>query len=296
MWKEAIDIFIDKIENNLVMGKGKWLATFTDIYREYKYNNRVFLLYARGDTYEKGFFLSRIFSFFVSPRRKVHLFIDKTGGVTYTYLNNIIKKCLKIGEEDDYILLAILTDEKDIKVDLNKILSKKKFSRIGLSIISTSNWKPIYSNNILGRELKRIIGDLREFSNISYLDLFKSISIVFSIGIFILIVMHLLNIITINLVSFLTWILLSIIIGYRYYKKFYHVTLWLNDEGLKLKRGTKFYIGKWKNFNRVWLHIDGGLEFINLEGANDSVSIPVHKLGLDWRSLMRFIKDRIKKY
>lgn len=290
------DLVVDSIENNLIMGRGRWLATFTDIYRNHKYDGKEFLLYAYGDTYEKGFFLSRIFSFFISPRRRVHYFIDRVDYVSDSYLYNLIKRCLKKGDEDDYILITILTQEDTVKGSIRKFLERYKEGRIGLSIMSVNSGKSFYSENILGKALKRIVGEEGEFSNIFYLELFKSMAIVFVLGILTFTLLQILNIISFNLLMILSWILVSIVVGYMFYKRFYHVTLWIDREGFTLKKGVWSFSAKWSDFNNAWLHIDKGMESIRLKKEDGYIDIPAYRLGLDRRSLLGFIKDRIKGF
>jgi|Deesub1362B_J571_1020462.scaffolds.fasta_scaffold00023_36 hypothetical protein len=287
------DLIIDKIENNIIMGRGRWLATFTDIYRNHKHAGKEFLLYAYGDTYEKGFFLSRIFSFFISPRRKVHYFVDRVDSVSDRYLTNLIDKCMKKANEDDYILLTIITNEDNVKGSIRKYLEYGIEKNIGISIFSFNTGRSLYSNNMLGKALRRIMGEETEFSSIHHLDLFKSMAIVFVLGILSSIILHIFNIITMNMIMLLTWILLSIIIGYFFYRRVYHVSLYIDKDGFTLKKGVWTYTAKWREFDRAWLHIDKGMEIIRIGKKEGYIDIPVYRLGLDRRALLSFIKDRI---
>ncbi|KPV63266.1 MAG: hypothetical protein AOA65_1274 [Candidatus Bathyarchaeota archaeon BA1] len=81
------------IEKALTVGGGKWIADFTESFRNFKVKNQVFDLFVKGHTRAKGFFLSRIASYFVCPDYRVGCFIfrsKKEGYVNRTLLSEML--------------------------------------------------------------------------------------------------------------------------------------------------------------------------------------------------------------
>ncbi len=287
------EIFTRSLEEKLIRGGAVWIATFKDFYRNYRIGDKKFLLYAEGDTYVKGFFLSRIFSFFVSPRRKAYFFVDHVEKTTDAYISRIMDICSDVGEEDDYIMVSILTNEEDVKGSIRRKLEGMKGGNIGISIISLSSGKRYYSNNFLGRALRRITGEGMEISLLHGGDLFKSISIVLILSLLIISFMHIFNIIRIDMVMILLAIALSLILGYIFYRRVFHTTFTFTFDGFIIKRGKWIYEGKWLNFKRGWIHVEKGEEYIRLEGDDGYIDIPTRRIGLDKDMLMKFIKKKI---
>jgi len=65
------------IEKELTVGGGKWIADFTESFRNFKVKDLKFDLFATGRTRVKGFFLSRIASHLICPDYYVGCFVFK---------------------------------------------------------------------------------------------------------------------------------------------------------------------------------------------------------------------------
>lgn len=135
-------------------------------------------------------------------------------------------------------------------------------------------------------------------SPIQYLDLFKSCIIVFAIQALIVILSPW------GIVATFRWHILtlnfivSLIIGWHLYKRFYHPVFSYNDEGFTLKRGRSWEASyKWSDFSNISLIRSERGEFsIRLYRGEDFFNLPVSRLKLDpfqFRSeLMEFIKKQ----
>lgn len=287
------EIFTRSLEETLIRGSTAWIATFKDFYRNYKLGGKRFLLYAEGDTYVKGFFLSRIFSFFLGPRRKAFFLVNHINKIDDDNFKKLIDICSEIGEKDDYIMLVMLTEERDIKGSIKRKLDAMKTGNVGVSIVSLSTGNKYYSNNFIGRTLKKILGDGLEISVLYGTDLFKAISIILIISLLIMTMMHIFNIIYIDFVTILSSIAISLILGYIFYKRVFHTTLTFTSDGFILKRGKWTYKGRWRDFKRSWVHVDKGEEYIRLESDDGYIDIPTRKIGLDKDMLIRFVEKKI---
>lgn len=69
------DDFILRMEKELMGGRGRFIADFKESFRQFKVRGVEFDAMIRGSTRVKGFFLSRVFSYLVSPNYQVACFI-----------------------------------------------------------------------------------------------------------------------------------------------------------------------------------------------------------------------------
>ncbi len=85
-----LDFIEDMVEEQLAKGSLRWLANFDEIHRDYAMGDTVFPLYATGSLREKGFFLSRIYSVFVTPKYNIHFLLYTNPDIDPKFLRKII--------------------------------------------------------------------------------------------------------------------------------------------------------------------------------------------------------------
>lgn len=66
-----VDDYLLKVERNLMLGAGRWVAEFNESFRNFPVGRYTFDLYVRGGTRPKGFLLSRLFAYFSLPSYNV---------------------------------------------------------------------------------------------------------------------------------------------------------------------------------------------------------------------------------
>ncbi len=70
-----IDDYLLKVERNLILGSGRWVAEFNESFRNFPVGQQSFDLYVRGGTRPKGLLLSRLFAYFSLPSYNVAFFV-----------------------------------------------------------------------------------------------------------------------------------------------------------------------------------------------------------------------------
>lgn len=70
-----IDDYLLKVERNLMLGAGRWVAEFNESFRNFPVGKQTFDLYVRGGTRPKGLLLSRLFAYFSLPNYNVAFFV-----------------------------------------------------------------------------------------------------------------------------------------------------------------------------------------------------------------------------
>lgn len=292
-----LDFITDMVEEQIVKGHFRWLANFNEIHRDYVVGDITFPIYASGGLQEKGFFLSRIFSAFVTPRYKTHLFLCSTQEVSPKFLRKIIITCKSKFGADDWILLG-LAQSKPFEKALKDNIASIDDRNIGIVASSLASRESVFSNNVLGKGLaKQLKLTEAKFEALDVPDYVKSFAIVFCLSVFFLVVMALGGVM--QAVSPLTLLIagaLSLIVGHRIYKTRYHTTLTLNNKKFQLRQGQNTTEGKWSDYTDTTIYITPKQETcIRLHTKKETFDLPVSRVGISRREAFNAIRHMIKR-
>ena len=293
---QELDFITDMMEEQLAKGNLTWLANFKEIYRDYTLSSFIIPIYAVGSLTEKGFFLSRIFSFFVTPKYKIHLLLYTTTELTVKSLRKLILLCKRKFGADDWIFIT-LVQAKPIEKNLKNTVLNLADERVGVAAYSLASKSEISSDNVLGRALKKNL-KLTEarFEPLNVPDYLKSVAIVFSLGTLFLVALLFLEVYTNMVLSLLIMLAFSIIVAYPIYKRRYHTVFSLNSKGFKLWKGRDLVEGRWSEYTDVSIHITPQHEtHIRLYSKEGTFDIPLSKVGLSRKEAYNAIKQILKK-
>ena len=293
---QELNFIVDMMEEQLARGNLRWLANFTEIYRDFALGDFVVPIYAVGSLTEKGFFLSRIFSFFVTPKYKIHFLLYTSAELSVKSLRKIILSCKRKFGADDWIFITLVHSrplEKNVK---NTVLNLAD-DKVGVAAYSLASKDEISSDNVLGRALKKNL-KLTEarFEPINVLDYSKSVAIVFTLGTLLLVALLFLEVNTNMFLSLLILLAFSIIAAYPIYKRRYHTIFSVNSKGFKLWKGRNLFEDSWSNYTDVSIHITPQHEtHIRLHSKEETFDIPLSKVGLSRKEAYNAIKQILKK-
>jgi hypothetical protein len=293
---QELSFIADMMEEQLAKGNLRWLANFTEIYRDYVLGDFVIPIYAVGSLTEKGFFLSRIFSFFVTPKYKIHFLLYTSAELSVKSLRKIILSCKRKFGADDWIFITLVHSrpiEKNVK---NTVLNLAD-ERVGVAAYSLASKDEISSDNVLGRALKKNL-KLTEarFEPINVLDYLKSVAIVFTLGTLFLVALLFLEVNTNMFLSLLIMLAFSIIAAYPIYKRRYHTIFSVNSKGFKLWKGRNLVEGRWSDYKDISIYITPQHEAcIRLYSKEETFDIPLSKVGLSRKEAYNAIKQILKK-
>jgi hypothetical protein len=293
---QELSFIVDMMEEQLAKGNLRWLANFTEIYRDYPLGDFMVPIYAVGGLTEKGFFLSRIFSFFVTPKYKIHFLLHTTHELTVKSLRKLILSCKRKFGADDWVFITVVQDRPVEKAVKSAVLNLAD-ERVGVAAYSLASKTEISSDNVLGRSLKKNL-KLTEarFEPLNVPDYVKSVAIVFSLGTLFLIALLFLKVYTNMFLSLLIMLAFSIIVAYPIYKRRYHTVFSLNSKGFKLWKGRDLVEGRWSEYTDVSIHITPQHEtHIRLYSKEGTFDIPLSKVGLSRKEAYNAIKQILKK-
>lgn len=292
-----LNLITDMVEEQIVKGNLRWLANFSEIYRDYVIGDVSFPIYASGGLQERGFFLSRIYSAMVTPKYKVHLFIYTALEITPKLLRKLIVSCKSKFGGDDWILLGLVQSqpfEKTFKEAVVDITDRT----VGVAAFSLASKEMVTSNNVLGKglskQLKLTEAKFEAFDLPNYL---KSFTIVLGLGVLILIAIALSGMPqAIQPLTLLLLIVFSLIAGHRIYKSRYHMTLSISNKGFQLKEGGKVTEDKWSHYVDVTMYVTPNREtLLRLHSKEDMFDLPLSRVGLSRRETFDTIKRFVKK-
>jgi hypothetical protein len=292
-----LNFIADMMEERLAKGNLSWLANFTEIYRDYVIGNFTVPVYAVGSLTEKGFLLSRVFSFFVTPKYKIHFLLYTSSQFGVKTLRKLILSCKRKFGADDWIFIA-LVQKKPIERTLRDTILNLADEKVGITAYSLASKKKVSSDNVLGRALKKHL-NLTEakFEAINVSDYLKSVAIIFTLGTLFLVVLLFVGVGSQYMpLSLLIMLALSIIAAYPIYKKRYHTVFSLNSKGFKLWRGGDLKEGKWADYTDVSIYINSQREaHIRLYSKGRTFDIPLSRIGLSRKDAYNAIKLILRK-
>jgi hypothetical protein len=287
----------DIVEEQLVRGNLRWLANFSEIHRDYQIGEVVFPLYALGSLQEKGFFLSKIFSALVTPKYKIHLLLYTQQSFDPKLVRKLILACKNKFGAEDWIFLGLVQSQAFQK-DAKEIIASTSDKNVGIAAYSLKSKETVTSENVLGKGLaKQLKLTEAKFEIFDLPNYVKSFTITLFFAVLFLVFLAFSGIReAIQPLPLLIAIIVSLVIGYRFYKVRYHTTLVLDSVGFKLWEGKTAKEGKWANFSDVAIYVTPKRETcLRLHSKNGTFDLPLSRTGLSRKDAYSMIKRLIKK-
>ena len=142
------------LEENLMIGSGKWIADFTESFRNYRINNTKFDMFIVGNTRPKGFLLSKLFGYFAMPNYRVACFvycqqIDPKG------LSSLVKLISNYMEKNSFAWTwLVIPREGHLSNKIKYTIKKVTVEKIGIAIVNLHNREIECSPSYLGKRMK----------------------------------------------------------------------------------------------------------------------------------------------
>lgn len=285
------------VEEQLVRGNLRWLANFSEIHKDYTIGDVTFPLYASGGLQEKGFFLSKIFSALVTPRYKIHLLIYTEQNFDPKLVRKLVLTCKNKFGSEDWIFLGLVQRETFQKATKEAVTNTAD-KNVGIVAYSLASKERVTSENVLGKglakQLKLTEAKFEAFDLPNYL---KSFTITFFFVVLFLVFLTVSGIQnSVNPLSLLIAVVVSLLVGYRLYKVRYHTMLFVDNRGFQLWEGRTVKEGKWTDFSDVAIYVTPKRETcLRLYSKNGTFDLPLSRAGLSRKETYAMIKQLIKK-
>jgi hypothetical protein len=288
-----LDFIEDMVEEQLAKGHLRWMANFNEIHRDYAMGDTVFPLYATGSLQEKGFFLSRIYSAFVTPRYRIHFLLYTGQDMDPKFFRKIILMLKSKFGEDDWVFLG-LVQSRPFEGKMKDAVKDLTDKNIGVAAFSLASKDKIFSDNVLGKGLaKNLKLNEAQFEVFDLINFLKSFTIVLGFGFITLLVVGLSGLPqALNPITVLFMAGFSLIIAYQIYKSRYHMTLTLSSKGFQLKEGKNVKERKWTNYSDVTIYITPKHETcLRLHSKDETFDLPVSRAGVSRREAYEAVRQ-----
>ncbi len=287
----------DMVEEQLIKGHFRWLASFSEIRRDYAVEDLVFSIYASGGLQEKGFFLSRIYSALVVPKYKVHFLVYTSPEITPNLLRKTILALKRKFGADDWVFL-VLVQGQPLGKALKESVEGVDDRTVGVCAYGVGAKEMVTSNNVLGKGLsKQLKLNEAKYEKFDAPNYIKSFTATFALGVSLLVFIALSG--AREAISPLTlgiMLVFALILGQVIYKSRYHVSVSLDSKGYQLREGKKIKEGKWSDYSSMWIFVSPKLEaFLRLQSKDGTFDLPLSRTGLPRRETYRMVKQVIGK-
>lgn len=311
-----LESMIELVEEQLVKGRLRWLANFSEIHKDYPVEDTIFPIYASGGLQEKGFFLSRIYSAMVVPRYKVHLLLYTEPEIDKYSLRKMIMALKRKFGAEDWIFLVLVQNQR-LSNTLRENIENVGEKTVGINAYSISTRETVTSNNFLGRALskqlrldkyrkadtasplpdrvlpKQLKLGQFEYQKFDIPNYLKSFTITFALGIGLLAFAGLSGIRqAISPLTILILFILAIIIGRVIYKSRYHISVQLDSKGFKMREGNKTTQRNWRDYASISIFVSSQLEtFLRLKSKDETFDLPLSRTGLPRRETYNMVRQ-----
>ena len=146
-----IDDYLLKVEQNLMVGAGRWVAEFNESFRSFPVGNHTFDLYVRGGTRPKGFLLSRLFAYFSLPSYNVAFFAKHVPRDDFNL--GELRKAVegRAAKRNIRWTWLVLIRSGSFPGELVRRVDGFDKPELGISLVNLADWDVDTSSNILGR-------------------------------------------------------------------------------------------------------------------------------------------------
>jgi hypothetical protein len=287
----------DLVEEQLVKGRLRWLASFSEVRKDYPVEDLTFPIYASGGLREKGFFLSRIFSALVTPKYKVHLLLYTSPEIDTKLLRKMVLALKQKFGAEDWVFLVLVQGQR-VGQALKESIEGIQDKNLGVCAYGVGAKETVTSNNVLGKGLsKQLKLNEVKYENFDLPNYLKSFTATFALGVLLLIFIALSGLreaVSIITISFT--LILSIAVGYVIYKSRYHMSVSIDSRGFQLREGKKIKEGKWTDYSGLSIFVSPKLEtFLRLKSKNATFDLPLSRNGLPRRETYSMVKQLMRK-
>jgi hypothetical protein len=154
------DNVISRVEKELMVGGGRWIADFTESFREYQINDVTFDAFIRGNTRTSGFLISRFYSFFMNPNYEVACYLlglkegKRVDRKTVRKVILAVKDSMKTNEVKWSWLYIV---GEDIDPEAAEAISTFLDQTVGLVCVGMRTRHVLNNNTFLGRQAKKYL-------------------------------------------------------------------------------------------------------------------------------------------
>ncbi|MCL6450548.1 MAG: hypothetical protein K6T75_04545 [Acetobacteraceae bacterium] len=147
------DEYLLRLERNLMTGSARWVADFTESFRDYRSGGASFDLMARGGMRTKGLLLSRVFSYLSLPNYQAAC-LAYTREVNERRLRSLLRAVSRFMREEniDWAWL-VLVRTGPFAATVEKAVGGISLREIGVALVDVEARRVVTSPNYVGKRM-----------------------------------------------------------------------------------------------------------------------------------------------
>lgn len=149
-----------QMEKTLMLGRGRWIADFTESFRNWNVGDVTFDAFIQGNTRMKGFLLSRLFSATVNPNYQVGCYIISTDRAkdidrkSLLKMLHAVRASVKENEMKWAWLFILCAKAADFQ---KKLVESIRDQSIGIALLDVDSKNIVSSDSYIGKQARRFI-------------------------------------------------------------------------------------------------------------------------------------------
>jgi hypothetical protein len=149
--------YLLRLERNLMVGSGRWVADFNESFWEYRLGGFVFDMFVTATVRPKGFFLSRVAAWLTTPNYYVACFAySKDPGLKRSSeMLRLISTFLK--EEEFAWAWLVIPQDDGFSRKAKSMVQSTNIHEIGMALVDLSSQEIVTSESHWGRQMARFI-------------------------------------------------------------------------------------------------------------------------------------------
>jgi len=152
---ERMDEYLLRLEKNLMTGSARWIADFTESFRDYEIEGTRFdMVLTGGMRVRSGFLMSRLFSYLTLPDYQVACFVRCSEPETTTFrrLIKLISDYMEAkGMKWSWLVVPV---EDPFSYKLERMVEKLDLREIGVALVNIASEEVLTDSSYVGRRLK----------------------------------------------------------------------------------------------------------------------------------------------
>jgi hypothetical protein len=152
-----VNDYLVRLENNLMLGSGRWVADFTESFWGYPMGDVVFDMFVTATMRTKGFFLSRVAAWLTTPNYYVACFAyshDPELKQLHQVLNTI-STFLK--QQEFAWAWLVIPHDGPFSRKAQSMVQSTTLREIGIALVDLSSQEVVNSESHVGRGLVKIV-------------------------------------------------------------------------------------------------------------------------------------------
>lgn len=149
--------YLVKLEDNLIVGSGKWVADFNESFWEYPMGDLVFDMFITAKVRPKGFFLSKVAAWLTTPNYYVACFAySKDPGLKR--LHEILTTISRFLKEEEFAWAwLVIPHEGEFSRKARMMVEHTDVREIGIALVDLNSQEIVNSASYWSQRMPRFI-------------------------------------------------------------------------------------------------------------------------------------------